>query len=132
MSPVMKRLHGSSRGLTARDLDQGAMGTTVTVTLFDAEAWESTSKMWSSKYGHGVRDESLASFLSSFARLPQSEAESLAEELLGKRLEEWSSRGGPEHARVIERLTWLVVVSLAVGAVLAAVGLLAIVRFLFA
>lgn len=113
------------------DLEKSTLeGTTVTVTLFDSAGWERDAQRWSTKYGHETREETLQAFLVRFAGLPDAEAESLADELLGVRLEEWSSRGGPQHARTIERLSLLLVIGLAAGGILAIVGVIAIVWFL--
>lgn len=85
------------------------------------------ARTWSSEGGHDSPDQPLAEFLERHARLPASEAETLAAKALGVWLEEWAARGGQDDARWVDRWVLRTLVVVPVVVALAAVGLVSVI-----
>jgi hypothetical protein len=100
MMATVKRLVETSRGLTLIDLEgPGAVGgVLVSLTAFGADGWEDEAGDWAGLKGQGT----LAEFMTTYIKIPQSEAEQLAADVLGPWLDEWERLDG-EAARKIRR-----------------------------
>jgi len=98
------------------------VGTQVRLTAFGADGWEDEVGLWAGGKGQGT----LAEFMTTYIKIPQPEAEQLANDVLGPWLDEWELRDG-ELDRKIKRASRWFFAGAALVVALALVGLVALV-----
>jgi len=114
------RIVQTSRGWLEIGLfNMRGLGFGVSVTGFDEDGWDVAEKeQWYAKRS----DESLAQFLSSYAQLPEPEANELASQVQGPWRETWLARGAAEQNPKLERFALKSIIVLMVVGLLALLG----------
>ncbi len=100
----------------------------VKVTTFDADGWQGSEGLWSTKHGYHHAEETLPDFIAGFVGLPAEEAQRLAGDIQGAWAEEWKRRSGAEDARMMRRWLTGAVGVIVVVLSLALIGLVTLVR----